>query len=99
MASRAKTGPKGTTAAKATSSRPHIKRICNVVPSKDIGQDWQYEHAVAAGAFGAVAALPASVDLRKPWWTVGNQGETGSCVGWASADGVVRYHLVAANKL
>ncbi|HWM77993.1 MAG TPA: C1 family peptidase, partial [Methylomirabilota bacterium] len=60
---------------------------------------WKYEDAVAAGALGAVAALPPSVDLRQSWWTVGDQGQTGSCVGWASADGVVRYHMVAAGKL
>jgi hypothetical protein len=47
----------------------------------------------------AVAALPASVDLRQAWWDVGDQGQTGSCVGWASADGVVRYDMVHSNKL
>ncbi len=76
-----------------------VKRICNLVPSKGTEKDWKYEDAVAAGALGAVAALPPSVDLRQPWWTVGDQGQTGSCVGWASADGVVRYHMVAAGKL
>ena len=76
-----------------------VKRICNLVPSKGTEKDWKYEDAVAAGALGAVAALPPSVDLRQSWWTVGDQGQTGSCVGWASADGVVRYHMVAAGKL
>ena len=74
-------------------------RICNLVPSKGTETDWKYEDAVASGALGAVAALPASVDLRQGWWDVGDQGQTGSCVGWASADGVVRYHMVNANKL
>src|SRR5713226_6358460 len=76
-----------------------VKRICNLVPSKSTEKDWKYEDAVAAGALGAVAALPPSVYLRQPWWTVGDQGQTGSCVGWASADGVVRYHMVSAGKL
>ena len=54
---------------------------------------------MAAGALGAVAAIPVSVDLRQSWWTIGDQGQTGSCVGWASADGVMRYHMVKTNKL
>jgi len=74
-------------------------RICNLVPSKGTETDWKYEDAVASGALGAVAALPASVDLRSAWWAIGDQGSTGSCVGWATADGVVRYHMVDANKI
>src|SRR5438128_2460864 len=66
-----------------------VKRICNLVPSKGTEKDWKYEDAVAAGALGAVAALPPTVDLRQPWWTVGDQGQTGSCVGWPSAHGPI----------
>ena len=77
----------------------HIKRICNLVPSKGTEKDWTYGDAVASGALGAVAALPASVDLRQAWWTIGDQGNTGSCVGWATAEGVARYHMVTANRL
>jgi C1A family cysteine protease len=76
-----------------------IRRICNLVPSKATENDWMFEHAVESGALGAVAALPPSKDLRESWWDVGNQGETGSCVGWASTDGVMRFHLVAAARL
>jgi C1A family cysteine protease len=76
-----------------------LKRICNLVPSKGVEKDWKFEDALASGALGAVAAPPASVDLRQSWWTVGDQGQTGSCVGWATAEGVVRYHMVAAGKL
>lgn len=85
----------------AVASKPAIasKRICNLVPSKGTEKDWNFGDAVASGALGAVAAPPASVDLRQPWWTIGDQGQTGSCVGWATAEGVVRYHMVAANKL
>ena len=46
-----------------------------------------------------LAAPPASVDLRQPWWDIGDQEGTGSCVGWASTDGVARYHFVKANRL
>jgi C1A family cysteine protease len=76
-----------------------MTRILNLVPSRGTENDWQFEHAVQAGALGAVAALPPDKDLRQPWWTVGNQEDTGSCVGWASTDGVMRYHLVVAGRL
>ncbi|HEX6776266.1 MAG TPA: hypothetical protein VF238_10480, partial [Methylomirabilota bacterium] len=76
-----------------------VKRICNLVPSKGVEKDWKFEDALASGALGAVAAPPASVDLRETWWAVGDQGQTGSCVGWASAEGVVRYHMVKEKKL
>jgi C1A family cysteine protease len=55
--------------------------------------------AVNAGMLGAVAAPPSSKDLRAAWWKIGDQGSTGSCVGWGSTDGVMRYHMVKANKL
>ncbi len=76
-----------------------VKRICNLVPSKGVEKDWKFEDALASGALGAVAAPPASVDLRQSWWAVGDQGQTGSCVGWATAEGVVRYHMVKEKKL
>jgi C1A family cysteine protease len=69
------------------------------VPSKDTERDWKYEDAQSAGALGAVTAPPPSVDLRQAWWTIGDQGPTGSCVGWATAEGVVRYHMVKASRL
>ncbi|MBB6048368.1 C1 family peptidase [Armatimonas rosea] len=75
------------------------ERICNLIPSKDTETDWSIDSGLMAGALGAVAALPPSVDLRATWWKVGDQGSTGSCVGWATADGVMRYLLTNANKL
>jgi len=83
----------------AKSKRPESKRICNLLPSLGTETDWRYEAALTAGALAAPAALPASVDLRAPWWDVGDQKDTGSCVGWASTDGVARYMLVKAGKL
>lgn len=83
----------------AQKGRPEQDRICNVMPSTGTQQDWTFESAVAATAIAAPAALPASVDLRATWWGVGDQGSTGSCVGWASTDGVARYQYVMAKRL
>jgi C1A family cysteine protease len=82
-----------------TVSHPESHRICNLVPSRDIERDWRFDDAVASGALGAVAAPPPAVDLRASWWTIGDQERTGSCVGWASTDGVMRYHMVGARRL
>ncbi|PWC56951.1 hypothetical protein TSO221_00305 [Azospirillum sp. TSO22-1] len=57
-----------------------------------------FEHAAAA-ELTAAAAPPASKDLREAWWTIGDQGSTGSCVGWATADSVLRWHFVKAGRL
>jgi C1A family cysteine protease len=95
--SKAKKTTKKTT--KAT-VRAEGNRICNLLPSKGTQTDWGYSSALAAGALAAgPAALPASVDLRASWWTIGDQKNTGSCVGWASTDGVARYMFVKANRL
>lgn len=75
------------------------KRILNCVPSRDTERDWQLSHAADSGALGAPVALPASKDLRQVWWNVGDQGATGSCVGWATADSVLRYQFVHKGKL
>jgi C1A family cysteine protease len=83
----------------SNSSAGFADRICNLIPSRDVDQDWGFQDAMMAGALAAPAALPTKVDLRQKWWTINDQGSTGSCVGWASADGVMRYHLVQANRL
>ena len=75
-------------------------RMFNLVPSRNTEHDWGPQAAVSAGVVAAAPlALPASVDLRAPWWDIGDQMTTGSCVGWSSTDGVARYHFVKANKL
>src|SRR5262249_36635403 len=79
--------------------RPHLDKICNLKPSAKPENDWQFEHAVAAGAFAAPAALPGAVDLRAAWWDIGNQENTGSCVGWGSTDRVARYMCVKSRTL
>jgi hypothetical protein len=80
--------------------RKRVKRILNVVPSRDTDRDWRLADADAAGVVDARAgAIPPRKDLRAAWWKVGDQGETGSCVGWASADGVLRWHFVNDKRL
>lgn len=74
------------------------KRILNVIPSRNTERDWQIDNADAAGLLGA-PKIPKSVDLRADWWSVGDQGSTGSCVGWATADSVLRWHYVKANRI
>src|SRR3989442_791541 len=85
--------------ARTQPARPEMDRICNLVQSRNTDNDWQFHHALAAGALAAPAALPAAVDLRAAWWDIGNQENTGSCVGWGSTDGVARYMFVKAGKL
>jgi hypothetical protein len=75
------------------------QRILNCIPSRETQKDWTFRTAADAGVLGAVTALPATKDLREDWWKVGDQGATGSCVGWASAEGVLRWHFVKAGKL
>jgi len=85
--------------AKKAQKRKEIRRVCNLEPSKNTEADWKFEDAVQSSALTVAALPPASKDLRASWWNVGDQGSTGSCVGWSSTDGVMRYHLVAAGKL
>ena len=68
-------------------------RILNCDPSADRQRDWTIHNAVAASAI-PLATVPANKDLRDDtWWKINDQGETGSCVGWAVADSVIRWHM------
>jgi hypothetical protein len=44
------------------------------------------------------APPPDTVDLRRPWQPVRNQGHTTSCVGWAVAESL-RWYLVEGGRL
>ena len=79
-------------------SRASGKRIYNSIESHDQHEDWSLQKAKALG-LSARKRIPASRDLREAWWNIGNQGDTGSCVGWALADSVLRYHFVKSGKL
>lgn len=69
------------------------ERILNIVPSKKTEEDWTFVTAATSNVIRA-ARPPASVDLRESWWKIGDQGQTGSCVGWSCADSVLRWHFV-----
>jgi hypothetical protein len=91
MPSATKAPPKKAAAKKTASRRnaPSTRHqmeqfICNVEPSKATENDWQFSDSVTSGALGLVSAIPPSVDLRAPWWTINTQESTGSCVGWAT---------------
>ena len=73
-------------------------RILNCIPSTETDEDWGYDTALAAG-ITAAAAIPASKDLRESWWEIGDQGYTGSCVGWATADSLLRWHFVQSGQI
>lgn len=76
-----------------------MKRILNVLPSRDQQNDWTLANAVAANLAPLTAHLPSAVDLREAWWEIGDQGASGSCVGWAVADSLLRWHFVKAGRL
>lgn len=83
-------------------SRPRKRAACtyvlNCVPSRDTARDWTFQDA-ARTRQARRAAIPAAKDLRETWWPPGDQKATGSCVGWATADGVLRWHFVQAKRL
>src|SRR5260370_40937759 len=76
-----------------------VKRILNCIPSRGTEKDWGFETATGAGMLAARPAIPVSKDLREPWREVADQGYTASCVRWATADSVIRWHFVQANRL
>lgn len=83
-----------TARSKLAATADFSKRILNCLPSSDQQNDWDYSTALSAGLVAA-GTIPSSKDLREPaWWEIGDQGQTGSCVGWATADSVLRWHFV-----
>jgi len=84
---------------RTTRAKRQPKRILNCDPSPKQEEDWTYEHAADADVVDAAPPIPSSKDLRAAWWGINDQGTTGSCVGWATADSVLRWHFVQAKKL
>lgn len=75
-----------------------VQRIFNALPSPGRDRDWTFASAVSAGVIAALPP-PEAIDLRCDWWPVGDQGRSGSCVGWATADGPLRWHFSKAGRL
>lgn len=76
-----------------------VKRILNCLPSPKQEEDWNIDNAKKSGLLAAAAVIPVSKDLRESWWKINDQESTGSCVGWATADGVIRWHFVKAGRV
>ena len=81
------------------SKKRQPKRILNVVPSQETDEDWTFRNAQEADMIAAAPRLPSTKDLRADWWKVNDQKSTGSCVGWAVGDSVLRWHFVKAGRL
>jgi hypothetical protein len=92
------TQPRRRTTRSRSSSRP-VRRILNIEPSPNVEDDWTFEHAQEAEIIAAAPPVPATKDLRAAWWKINDQESTGSCVGWATADGLLRWHFVQAGRL
>ncbi len=76
-----------------------VERILNCIPSRETENDWRFESAVRAQIVEKSQERPPHIDLREDWWPAGDQKNTGSCVGWALADGVLRWHFVKAKRI
>lgn len=68
--------------------------VLNCRASANTEQDWTYEDAINAGVVDTDFQFPDSVDLRRDWWKIQHQGNTGACVGYATAYGVLHWHYV-----
>lgn len=73
--------------------------VMNVVESSGSEQDWSFGDALSARVIPRREPVPESVDLRARWWRVQNQGETGACVGYATAYGLLWRQGVTAGKI
>ncbi len=77
-----------------------IERVTNILPSKKTEEDWSIEDAEKKGLIPKIKMpVPDKMDLREDWWHVGNQLDTGACVGWALADGVIRWYFTKSGKI
>ena len=76
------------------------KFVLNCAKSRSTETDWRFDDAVDAHSIAtAEKAAPANKDLRQDWWKIRDQGKSGACVGFATADGVLRWHYVHKNMM
>ena len=73
--------------------------VLNCVPSASPEDDWTFADAANAGIIDTTRRSPPAKDLRETWWKVEDQGNTGACVGYATAYGVLRWHYVKKNLI
>lgn len=74
---------------------PRLSRIVfNCIKSEDARRDWALGDAAGANFVDRETDPPENCDLREDWWTVSDQGNSGACVGFATADGVLRWLYV-----
>jgi len=73
-------------------------RVLNLQPSSHTSEDYTILNAIKSGVIEA-KPLPSSVDLRADWWTISDQGNSGACVGFGTADGVLRYLFTKTKAL
>lgn len=73
--------------------------LLNCVPSLKQEDDWVFEDAVDGGVVSIDDNPPVQKDLRRKWWKVQYQGNTGACVGYAAAYGVLWWHYVKAGLI
>lgn len=71
-------------------------RVLNLMPSTRTDEDYTMLNAIRSGVI-ELNSPPPSIDLRADWWDVSNQGNSGACVGFGTADGLLRY-LFTKNK-
>lgn len=73
---------------KTVVDRAYLKRYCNLKPDALDPRDRPY---MAVGLPAAAPPIPKKVDYSKETRPVGDQGHTGSCVGWSTAYGLRRW--------
>lgn len=81
-----------------TQSEEHAKRILNDISLKYTEVDWAIENAADTDILKAYPVIPTTKDSRKPRRRIGNQGTTGACACWVTADLLLRSYLIKANK-
>lgn len=77
-------------------------RIVNIQPSPGLSEIPTMEVAIRSGVMGfdqLAVPIPPTFDLREEWWAVTDQGQTGACVGFALADGVLRYMFTKTKQI
>lgn len=71
-------------------------RVLNCIDSPDQEDDWGFQDALSAGLLGTQKiSTPLKMDLRERWWSIDDQKQTGACVGFAAAYGLLRWLYVS----